>query len=250
MINRPNGFRVNEVIDSYGQGRTHSEAMVKNMLLDIFGFIKPKKHAVITTTFASHIARLKTLVEVGKKLNRKPVFLGRSMFNYINAAENIGLVKLSKKATVVHPRKTRSYLKKIEKTGRENYFLIMTGHQGERNSMLSRISKDETAFKVMPEDIVVFCSETIPSEVNKANRSLLMKNLRAHGARIFDEVHVSGHGAREDMREFLKMIQPEHYVPAHGGITKLSSAVKLAGELGYKLGEDAHLLQNGQELEL
>ncbi len=232
------------------EGRTYSESLVRNMLEDTFAFIKTKGKGIIVTTFASHIARLTTLVDMALKMNRKPVLLGRSMFNYVTAAENVGLCNISKKAILTPPRESRRMLRQIEKDGREKYFLIMTGHQGEPNSMLVRISQDTMDFKVLPNDVVVFCSETIPSPVNEANRNLLMKNLKNHGARIFDEVHVSGHAAREDMREFLEMIKPEHYVPCHGGLLKLSSAVKLANELGYKLGEDVHLLQDGQELEV
>jgi len=232
------------------EGRTYSESLVSGMIEDTFAFISTKGKAVIVTTFASHIARLTLLLDVAKKMKRIPVFLGRSMYNYITAAENIGLVNISKKAMVVNPRETRRVLRQIEKAGREKYFMIMTGHQGEPNSMLVRISLDLIDFKLLPDDIVVFCSETIPSPVNQANRNLLMKNLKNKGARIFDEVHVSGHAAREDVREFLKMLRPQHYLPAHGGLIKLSSAVKLANELGYKLGEDVHLLQDGQELDL
>jgi ribonuclease J len=141
-------------------------------------------------------------------------------------------------------------LKEIERSGRGNYFMIMTGHQGEPNSMLVKLAQDSMDFKLQPDDVVVFCSETIPSPVNEANKSRLVKNLKSHGVRIFDDVHVSGHVAREDMREFLKIIHPEHYVPTHGGLVKLSSAVKLANEFGYRLGEDVHLLQDGQELDL
>jgi ribonuclease J len=231
-------------------GRTYSESLVKDMFEDTFSFISTKNRAIITTTFASHIARLTTLVGIAKKMKRIPILLGRSMYNYVTAAENIGLVSISKKAIVVHPRETRKYLRQIEKNGKEKYFMIMTGHQGEPNSMLVRISQDIMDFKILPDDIIVFCSETIPSPVNEANRNLLVKNLKNRGARIFDEVHVSGHVAREDMREFLKIIKPQHYIPTHGGLLKLSSAIKLANELGYELGKDAHLLQDGQELDL
>lgn len=231
-------------------GRTYSESIVRNMIEDTFSFIDTKNKGIIVTTFASHIARLTTLVDVAVKMGRTPVLLGRSMFSYVSAAENVGICNITKKATVVNPRETAKVLRTIEKEGREKFFMIMTGHQGEPDSMLVRISQDLMDFKVMPEDVVVFCSETIPSPVNEANRNMLIKNLKNRGARIFDGVHVSGHGSREDVREFLKMLKAENYVPTHGGLLKLSSSVKLATELGYKLGKSAHLLQDGQELDL
>ncbi len=232
------------------EGRTYSESMVRNMISDTFDFINTNGKGVIATTFASHIARLTSLVAQAKKMKRTPVLLGRSMYDYVTAAERVKICKITKDAILVHPRDTRNMLKKIEKQGRSKYFLIMTGHQGEPNSMLVRISKEEANFKVLPEDVVMFCSETIPSPINEANRNGLIKRLKGNGARIFDNVHVSGHAAKEDLREFLKILMPEHYVPTHGGLIKLSGAIKLASELGYKLGEDAHLLQNGQELEI
>ncbi len=230
--------------------RTMSESLVREMIKDVLLWIDTKNKAVIATTFASHIARLTTLVKTAKLMGRVPVLIGRSMYNYVTAAENVGLCKLSKEAILVRPRDNNRMLKRIEQEGRGKYFIITTGHQGEPNSMLVRIANDMMPFTLLPEDIVVFCSEVIPSPVNQANRSVLDKKLKSKGVRIFKDIHVSGHCAREDMREFLKMIRPQHYIPTHGGIIKLSSAIQLAAELGYTLGKDTHLLQDGQELDI
>ncbi len=230
--------------------RTMSESLVREMLKDVLLWIDTKNKAVIVTTFASHIARLTTLVRIAKLMNRIPVLIGRSMYNYVTAAENVGLCKLSREAILVKPRENRRMLKRIESEGRGKFLIITTGHQGEPNAMLVRMADDQMPFTLLPEDIVVFCSEVIPSPVNQANRSVLDKKIKSKGVRIFKDIHMSGHAAREDMREFLKMIRPQHYIPTHGGIIKLSNAIQLAAELGYKLGKDSHLLQDGQELDI
>ena len=42
-----------------------------------------KGKAVIISTFSSHIARLKSIVEFGKKMKRKIIFMGRSLAKYV-----------------------------------------------------------------------------------------------------------------------------------------------------------------------
>jgi len=76
------------------------------------------------------------------------------------------------------------------------------------------------------------------------------KRLRARGVRIFDEVHVSGHAAREDLRDFINMINPEHIIPAHGEQEKLVGMIELAKELGYRVGKEVHLLKDHDRLRI
>ena len=70
------------------------------------------------------------------------------------------------------------------------------------------------------------------------------------GARIYSNIHVSGHAAREDHWELMRMINPTHVIPSHGNLSMTGSYAELAEELGYVLGEDVHLLRNGQEIAL
>ena len=46
------------------------------------------------------------------------------------------------------------------------------------------------------------------------------------------------------------MLNPEHIIPAHGDLKKLTSLAELASELGYKLGKNTHIMQNLQELKI
>ena len=63
-------------------------------------------------------------------------------------------------------------------------------------------------------------------------------------------MHVSGHAAKEDLRDFINMVNPENIIPAHGDLKKLSAMAELASELGYKLGKNVHIMQNGNSLVL
>ena len=44
-------------------------------------------NGIIVTTFSSHIARLSTLINLAKRIGRKPILIGRSLANYISAAK-------------------------------------------------------------------------------------------------------------------------------------------------------------------
>src|SRR3989344_2576985 len=63
-----------------------SESIAKEMLKEIMLGTDSRNKHVVVTTFSSHIARLNSIVEFGKKMNRKIVFMGRSMSKYVKAA--------------------------------------------------------------------------------------------------------------------------------------------------------------------
>lgn len=230
--------------------RTFSESIVKEMFKDILFWTENMNNAIFVATFASHVARINMLVSMALELKRKPLILGRSMINYVSAAERVGLVNITKVAKMFsYKRQIAKALKDVEKN-REKYFVICTGCQGEPHSVLNRISLGQFKFKFKTEDQVIFASSIVPTEINKANRAELELRLKQKSVRLFTDVHVSGHGAREDIRDLINMIRPKHFIPTHGDPEKIASALDLAKELGYVFNKTVHVLQDGQVLEL
>ncbi len=224
--------------------KTPSEKIARGLLEDVMLTTDNKKAAIIITTFSSHIARLKSIVDFGQQLNRKIIFLGRSLSKYVSAAKETRLCPFEKKIFLAsYKRQVENELKKASKN-RDKYLIVCTGHQGEPGSILDRISRNVLPFNLSPRDHVIFSSKTIPTEINIANKSQLDKRLKHKGVRIFDSIHVSGHAGREDLRDFITMIHPRHIIPAHGDLTKLSSLSELATELGYRIGKDVHISQD------
>jgi ribonuclease J len=204
---------------------------------------------VAVTTFSSHLARLKSIIEFGKLMNRKIIMMGRSLSKYIHAGQDIKIINFEKNAKILRYRKQISgKLKEINKN-RGKYLLVVTGHQGEPKAVLSRISRKEYDFEFKPEDQVVFSSSVIPTEINKENREKLENALKNQGARIFRDVHVSGHAAREDLRDLINMVKPRFLIPAHGEPHMKEALADLANEMGYKP-ENVFLSENGQKLVL
>ncbi len=232
-------------------GKTPSERIAKEMLHDVLTGTEETKSGVIVTTFSSHVARIDSIVKIAKKMDRIPVLLGRSMDKYVKLAKNMGYVEFPDNLNVYGTRKTiDKALARIAAEGKDKYLPIMTGHQGEPGAVLDRVAVDGTDYRIETGDKVIFSANAIPTPGTLANRYAIETKLRMRGARIYDKVHVSGHACREDHWELLRMINPEHVIPAHGSIVMHGSYLEIAESAGYVLGDTIHLLRNGEELVL
>ncbi len=232
-------------------GKTASESVAKDMLRDVMLGTDSKGKAVVISTFSSHIARLKSIIEFGKKMNRKIVFLGRSLSKYVKAAESIALVDFSSEADITpYGNRIKRKLKKIMADGKHKYLLVVTGHQGEPQSTLYKMLNEKFEFRFSPGDHMIFSCKTIPTPTNIKNREYLEKQLKKAGVRLFKEIHVSGHAAREDLYDLVDMLKPKHIIPAHGSYELRQGMKKLAKELGYKSRRTLHMLNNGDFLKI
>ncbi|MFP4112420.1 MAG: RNase J family beta-CASP ribonuclease [Candidatus Woesearchaeota archaeon] len=228
--------------------KTPSEAVAKEMLRDVMMSTDSDGKAIIVTTFSSHLARLKSIIEFGKAKNRKIVFLGRSLAKYVEAGRKAGIVNFKEVDIVKYRQAIQKKLKRISKRA-EDYLIVVTGHQGEPQSVLSRMAKGEFHFDFKYEDQVIFSCTIIPNEINIANRERLEEKLKEKGVRIFRDIHVSGHAAREDLRDLVNMVKPKHIIPAHGDRDMMDAMKELALEMRYSE-DEIHMLENGDFLKI
>ncbi len=230
--------------------KTPSEKIAKSLLEDVFFSTANQGAGMVVTTFSSHIARLKTITEFGRRLNREVVFVGRSLIKYCLAAQRIS------KASFLSDVKLCTYRKQVEKIlsivnkNKKRYLVVCTGHQGEPGSILDRLARHQLPLHLEAEDQVVFSSKTIPTPINEVNKEQLERRLKKLHVRIFDNVHVSGHGGREDLRDLIQLTKPEHVIPSHGDLKKLLAGADLAVEIGYRLNKTVHVMHNGEALAL
>jgi ribonuclease J len=241
------------VVDSLYSGsprKTPSEKVARVLLEEVLLTIQNRNAGMIVTTFSSHIARLKSIVEFGKKLNREVVFLGRSLDKYSTAAKNVGIAPFLNDVNISkYRRQVERTLKKIEKK-RKDYLIVCTGHQGEPGSILERLSRHQLPFRLNKDDNIIFSSSVIPTPVNKDQFAKMEGRLKKSQPRIFRDAHVSGHGGREDLRDIMQIVNPQHVIPSHGGFDKTEPMADLTKELGYKLHKTCHLMQDGGILKL
>lgn len=256
--NPPNYTRLRElsrkgvkvlVVDSLYSGtdrRTPSERIARNLVEDAMGSIHDRSSAMFITTFSSHIARLKTIVDFGKRTHRQIVFIGRSLSRYTSCAIEVNQCPFQKTVRILKYRKqVNSFLKQVEQS-RGKYLVVCTGHQAEPGSILSRIVNNETPFKFRKGDNLIFSSSIIPTEVNIRARAAMDKKLRIMGVRIQTDVHVSGHGGREDLRDLVQILKPQNIIPAHGSQEQEKPMIEMSKEFGYEQGKTVFLSTNGK----
>ncbi|MFA6461429.1 MAG: RNase J family beta-CASP ribonuclease [Candidatus Woesearchaeota archaeon] len=238
-----------ESLYAHEHKKTPSEAVAQQMLKDVMLGVNVEGKAMIVTTFSSHLARLKSIVEMGKKLNRKIVFLGRSLSRYVIAGQNLNIIDFTQDAKLIRNRdKLEQMMRKIGKEGKDKYLLVVTGHQGEPKAILSRLAREELPFKFENGDVVIFSCSVIPVELNKNNRDILERELKSRGVRIFRDIHVSGHACREDHRDLIDLIKPKHIIPSHAGHDRAIQLAELATEMGYELNKNVHLMEDGKRV--
>ena len=74
--------------------------------------------------------------------------------------------------------------------------------------------------------------------------------LRKAKVRIFKDIHASGHASREDHREFIKMLKPQHIIPSHIDSERAQHMVSLTEEMGYERNKTVHVMEDGKTLNL
>jgi len=232
--------------DALGTGS--SEAAVRDELRFKLNLLYNESQAVIITTFSSHIERLKSVLEVNAG-RRKVAFIGRSLKDYTHPAEKLGYINLKGVELASYRAEVDALFEKLAPEKRK-WLVVCTGNQGEDRSVLKRMSEGTLPYQLTAGDDVIFSSSTIPTTINKAERYKLEKALKRTGARLHFDIHASGHGHREDLRQLLTTLKPEIMIPGHGDIHKLAAHATLAQEEGYVLNENLFICENGNMLEV
>jgi ribonuclease J len=98
---------------------------------------------------------------------------------------------------------------------------------------------------------VVLSTRIIPG--NEKSISRLVNHLFRRGAKVFDtshsQVHVSGHGYRDDLKLMISLTRPKFFIPIHGEFKQLKSHYWLALDQGIPE-ENVKLIENGDLLTL
>jgi len=227
------------------KGRTPSEAVAREHLRDTLYSMEDYNGGIVATTFSSHIARVKSLVEFAREIGRQPILLGRSMESYSGTAKRLDVDFPSDVDMVGYRRSIDQTLERIMNDGKGNFLPVVTGHQGEPRALLTRMARGETPYDLDDGDKVVFSARVIPEPTNVGQRYQAEKLLGMQGARVYDDIHVSGHLCQEGHYTMLDALQPQHIIPAHQDLKGLSGYVDLASNQGYTLGRDIHTTRNG-----
>lgn len=190
-------------------GRTPSERTVMETFDRV---IREAKGQTLIATFASNISRVFMVLDAAEKYGKKVAVAGRSMEQNVRTALQLGY--LDPPEGVLLP------LNDVMKLPPEQRVLVVTGSQGEAAAALARIAADEhQKIHIGARDVVLISATPVPG--NEATVSETIDNLFRRGAKVIfssteGRVHVSGHAAREELRDMIELVRPRFAVPVHG----------------------------------
>ncbi|WP_127560863.1 ribonuclease J [Nioella ostreopsis] len=228
------------ICDSTNVFSRHAGRSESDLPEPITKLVADARGMVVATTFASNIARVKTLAEAGRAAGRSVCLMGRAMKRMVSVAVETGV--LTDFPSTISPEEATQ-------VPRENLMLIVTGSQGERRAASAALSRGKYLGHELKEgDTFLFSSKTIPG--NEVSVGRIQNALSEIGVDIVDEqsgfYHVSGHANRPDLERMHGLLKPQILVPNHGEHRHLREHCKV-GAAG---GMTPVLAPNGSMVEL
>ena len=188
--------------------------------------VKNAPGLVVATTFASNVARVRTLAKAARAAGRSVCLLGRAMQT---------MVRTATEAKLLHDFPPVVSAEEANDLPRQNLMLIVTGSQGERRAASAQLARGSyLGFSLKEGDTFLFSSMTIPG--NERDVLRIVNALSEQGVDIADntqgQFHVSGHANRPDLERMHDLVRPEILIPMHGEHRHLRQHALLAQRRG------------------
>ncbi len=205
-------------------GYSESESKVGARFDQLF---KDCNKRIIVTTFASNVHRLQQIINSAAKFKRKVAITGRSMENVMRVSTELGYMDV--------PSDIFVDINQINSYPKNKIVVITTGSQGESMSALYRMAfSGHRQVEIDAGDRVIISASAIPGNektINRVINELFLKGAEVNYDRL-EELHVSGHACKEELKMILALTKPKFFMPLHGEQRHLSTHAQLAKTMG------------------
>jgi ribonuclease J len=214
------------ICDSTNVFVPHAGRSESSLAPNIEALVRAAPGMVVATTFASNVARLRTLARAGRAAGRSVCLMGRAMQQMVRTATEAGLL------TDFPPTVTPEDAAEIP---RENLMLLVTGSQGERRAAAAQLARGPwMGIDLREDDLFLFSSAIIPG--NERDIYRIVNQLAERGIEVQDNgggaYHVSGHANRPDLERMHDLVRPQILIPMHGEARHLRAHARLARARG------------------
>ena len=173
-------------------------------------------------------------INVAKGNGRKVVFVGRSIDKKAEIAQKLGYLHYDQIQVIK--------LRGLKKMSSDKIMYIISGSYGQPGSALYRAALDEhDNVKIKPGDVVIFSSDPAPpgskDNVDVVVDNLIEKGVDVHYYDIQEDLHVSGHGSRQDIQLMFAIARPKFFLPIGGTVRHMREFSKLAADANTKGGQ-------------
>jgi ribonuclease J len=204
------------------EGRSPSETDVARSLAEL---VRSARGRVAVTTFASNVARLRSVAAAARAADREVVIVGRAMERVVQVARETGYFD---GVQDFRPADAYGYLPP------DKVVALCTGSQGEPRAALARIAQDEHPDVTLASgDLVVFSARAIPGNEKAIGR--VINGLVTQGIDVITDrthlVHVSGHPRRDELADLIGWTRPQILIPVHGEALHMAEHAALARRL-------------------
>ncbi len=214
------------VCDSTNVFSLHPGRSESTLPVPITELVKAAPGMVVATTFASNVARLRTLARAGHDAGRSVCLLGRAMHN---------MVRTATEAKLLHDFPPTIPPEEAAKLPRDQVMLLVTGSQGERRAASAQLARGTyMGLSLKDGDTFLFSSMTIPGNEREVLR--VVNALSETGVEVVDNTmgpyHVSGHANRPDLERMHQLLKPQMLIPMHGEHRHLRRHARIAADSG------------------
>ncbi|OJX80947.1 ribonuclease J [Magnetospirillum sp. 64-120] len=214
---------VGDSTNVFTRGHSGSEAEVRANLI---GLLSRFDGRIAISCFATNVARLESVALAAEANGRSVALVGRSLWRIEKAARDLGYLKDI--APFLNDRDAAHL-------PADKVVFLCTGSQGEARAALSRIAAgDHPAVKLSKGDVVIFSSRIIPGNEKPIYR--LQNDLVRMGVEVItdrdEDIHVSGHPARDEMEAMYQYVRPRIAIPVHGEARHVKEHCALARACG------------------
>ena len=231
-----------DALGSTTPGYTESEKSIEEKIENV---VQKAHGKVYFTTISSNVSRMQQAINVAGRLNKKVVFIGRSIVKKAEIAKNLGYLFYSNNI-VISP-------KQAAKLPSDQLIFIISGCYGQSGSALYRLALGEHDFLTIGKgDVVVFSADPGPPS-SKSGIDFLVDRFIENGVEVHyydmqEDLHVSGHGSQKDIEMLFALVRPKYFVPIGGTIRHNKAYGLLAQAMGAKE-SDIFNLKEGEIVE-
>jgi ribonuclease J len=220
----------------FTEGEAGSERGVRDTLTTLFGRYTGR---IAVGCFASNVARVESIALAAQANGRHVSLVGQSLWRIVETSRKTGYLSPDLK---FYEAEDAAHLP------RDKVVYICTGSQGEGRAALMRIAFDQHPDVALEDgDVVIYSSRVIPGNEHAVHK--VQNQLIRNGVEIVtwrdENIHVSGHPARDELKRMYGMIRPRIAIPVHGELMHMKAHAKLAEECQVP---QAVLIENGAAL--
>ncbi|MBI4091331.1 ribonuclease J [candidate division WWE3 bacterium] len=239
---------LSDCLGSTTEGYARSEKSIEDTFNDLLNRAEGKQ--VFITTDSSNVSRMAQAINSAIRHGRKVVTLGRSIDQVVDVSRKLGYLSYDESVFVAR--------EKAKKHPQSSLLYIVAGAYGQLDSAISRVSRDEHKDVEIEDGAwVIFSADPNPPGVRDRVDALIdrltLKNAIVVYSEIQENLHVSGHGLRGDLKLMAALTKPDYFMPIGGTVKHMRAYANMISEMGVNrenifepLEGDSLILKDGQ----